>query len=131
VGIVFVLPIVHPVSSVIGAISRVDVESSIHVMWSIRCRNILGDRNDIDFTYYITQDSVEGYVNLCHDLEATFLGARGTAIFPILGEFQIPIQEAMELVEFSLEFWAQKFRAFKALTIQVGNDWVTGFWGTC
>jgi hypothetical protein len=107
------------------------MEGSIHIVWSIRRRNILGDRNDINFTYYITQDSVEGYIDLGHNLEATFLGARGTAIFPILGEFQIPIQEAMELVEFSLEFWAQKFRAFKALTIQVGNDWVTGFWGTC
>jgi hypothetical protein len=107
------------------------VESSIHVVRSIRCRNILGDRNDINFTYYITQDGIEGYINLRHNLEATFLGTRGTAIFPILSEFQIPIQKAMELVEFSLEFWTQEFRAFKALTIQVGNDWVTGFWGTC
>jgi hypothetical protein len=59
----------------------------------------------MDLTYNITQDSIEGYVDLRYDLEATFLGTGGAAILSILGEFQIPIQEPMELVEFGLELW--------------------------
>ncbi len=121
-GIVFVLPVEGPIASVVGAVSGIDVECPEYVVWSMRSRLIFPYFVDADFAYSIAQDSIEGYVDLRHDLEATFLGAGGTAIFPILGEFQVPIEEAMNLIEFGLELGTQIFRALEALTEQVRNN---------
>jgi hypothetical protein len=92
------------------------VECPKYVVWSVGRRLIFPYIVDTDFAYSIAQDSIKGYIDLRHDLEATFLGARGTAILPILGKFQVPIQEAMELIEFGLELRAQIFSALKSST---------------
>jgi hypothetical protein len=59
----------------------------------------------MNLAYNITPDSIERYIDLCHNLEATFLGTGGTTILSILGEFKVLLQEAVELVEFGLELW--------------------------